>query len=110
MSDSPTALAIQLYYKKLALQDKWNEKRIKRLCGFLRITENELAALLGITEKTFFRQLASRRIFHSACILLTILEDFLIGEYVDDTIPNVLSGALKNGKPRHIKKVRMHTR
>lgn len=110
MSDSPSVLAIQIYYQKLGLQDKWNERRVKRLCGYLRITERELSALLGISEDTFFRQLASRRIFHPACILLTILEDFLIGEYVDDTIPNVLSGALKNGKSRHSKEVRLHAR
>ena len=102
-NESPAALAIQLHYQKLGLQNTWNERRVKRLCGFLRITEQELSALLGINEDTFFRQLASRRIYQPACILLTILEDFLIGEYVDDTIPNVLSGALKNGKSRYIK-------
>ena len=98
MSDSPSELAIRLHYEKLNLQDKWNEKRVKRLCGFLRITETELSALLGVKEETFFRQLASRRIYMPACILLTILENSAIGDYVSDTIPNVLSGAIKNGR------------
>jgi hypothetical protein len=98
---SPQGLSIELHYKRLNLQDKWNERRIKRLCGFLRITEEELAALLGINEDTFFRQLARRGIYMPACILLTILEDLAIGDYVDDTIPNVLSGALKNGRSKN---------
>jgi hypothetical protein len=95
---APSAIAIGVHYKRLDLQDKWNEKRIKRLCGFLRITEQELSALLGINEDTFFRQLARRGISMPACILLTILENQVIGDYVDDTIPDVLSGALKNGR------------
>lgn len=101
MSDSPSVLAIQIYYQKLGLQDKWNERRVKRLCGFLRITEQELSALLGINEDTFFRQLARRGISMPACILLTILENQVIGDFVNDTIPNVLSGALKNGRLRN---------
>ena len=95
---APSALAIEVHYKRLDLQDKWNERRIKRLCGFLRITEQELTALLGINEDTFFRQLARRRIYMPACILLTILENQVMGDFVNDTIPNVLSGALKNGR------------
>jgi hypothetical protein len=102
LARAPWGLAIELHYKRLNLQDKWNERRIKRLCGFLRITIEELAAILGINEKTFFNQLASRRIYMSACILLTILEHQAIGGYVDDTIPDVLSGALKrHGRPRN---------
>lgn len=95
---APTALAIEVHYKRLDLQDKWNERRVKRLCGFLRITEQEIAALLGVNEDTFFRQLARRGISMPACILLSILEDQVIGDFVNDTIPNVLSGALKNGR------------
>jgi hypothetical protein len=98
---APSAVAIEIHYKRLNLQDKWNERRVKRICGFLRITEQELAALLGINEDTFFRQLARRGISMPACILLTILEDQVIGDFVNDTIPNVLSGALKNGRLRH---------
>jgi len=98
---APSSVAIEVHYKRLDLQDKWNERRIKRLCGFLRITEQELVALLGINEDTFFRQLARRGISMPACILLTILENQVIGDYVDDTIPNVLSGALKNGRLRN---------
>jgi hypothetical protein len=100
MANSPASLCIETHYKRLNLQDKWNEKRIKRLCGFLRITEVELSALIGIKEETFFNQLARRGITMPACILLTLMEDFFIGEYVDDTIPNLMSGALKNGRPR----------
>lgn len=98
MSDSPSELAIRIHYETLNLQDLWNEKRVKRLCGFLSISQKELSALLGIVEDTFFRQLASRRISMPACILLTILENSAIGDFVTDTIPDVLSGAIKNGR------------
>ena len=97
---SPAALAIEIHYKRHDLKDKWNEKRIKRLCGFLRINEAELAALIGIPEKTFFNQLARRDIYMPACILLTMMEDFFMSNFVDDTIPNILSGALTHGRSK----------
>jgi len=98
---TPASLAIEIFYKSHNLKDKWNEKRVKRLCGFLRLSEEELASLIGIPVDTFYRQLSRRDIYLPACILLTIMEDFFLGEYVSDTIPNLLSGALKNGRLRH---------
>tara|TARA_B100001057_G_scaffold299438_1_gene299585 strand:+ start:777 stop:1088 length:312 start_codon:yes stop_codon:yes gene_type:complete len=98
--ETTASLAISLHIKSLNLKDKWNEKRIKRLCGFLRISEAELSALIGIPLETFTNQLARRNIYLPGCILLTLMEDFFIGDFVSDTIPNLLSGALKNGQPR----------
>ena len=100
--ETPVSLAIKLRYEKENLKDIWNERRINRLCGFLRINQTELSALIGITPQTFMNQLSRRDIHLSGCILLTLMEDFLIGDYVEDTIPNLLSGAIKNGKLRNI--------
>jgi len=104
---TPASLAVEIHYKKLDLQDKWNERRISRLCGFIRINRMELAALIGVPFQTFQRQLSRRKINFSACILLTILEHSIIGDYVDDTIPNVIMEPY--GKLRHTQEVRMHT-
>ena len=87
MSESPFALAVKLNYQKLDIQDKWNEKRVKRLCGYLRIDELELCTLLGMREETFLNQMAKRRITMPACILLTMLEDFLTVSYTHLTLP-----------------------
>jgi hypothetical protein len=103
---TPASLAVELHYRKLDLQDKWNERRITRLCGFIRINRVELAALIGVPFQTFERQISRRKVNFSACILLSILEHTIIGDYVDDTIPNVITESY--GKLKHTQEVRLH--
>ena len=56
---APSALAIEVHYKRLDLQDKWNERRIKRLCGFLPLTEQELGT--SWNKRGYFFQTTSKK-------------------------------------------------
>jgi len=89
-NSTSASIIIDAHYAKLGLQKLWNEKRVNRLCSYLRMTHSELASLIHMPGHAFRCQLQSVRPFSGpVCILLTILENQYMGDYAPDTISNI---------------------
>ncbi len=83
---SPTTLLIDAHYKTSKLNKIWNRNRIQRLLGFLKMTERELVTLLNTTRPAFRAAVNKGSITGPAALILTIIENSYLGEFVDDTI------------------------
>lgn len=84
---SPAGLAITQHYANLGVKKLWNQDRVKRLKNFMRVDDHFLAAMLNMPYAIYEKQLRDRNVITgSAALLLCIIEDFLMGEFVNDTV------------------------
>lgn len=73
---TPASTAIDLHYANLKLRDHWSFQRFDALCGMIRCAQVELASTIGMTHD---RLKGAHTIFYQAeCILLTLMESFLL--------------------------------
>ena len=64
------------------------QKRVQRLLGYLRMSEKELVALLNTTMSAF-KASWPREVFRTLALLLTVLEQTYMGDFVTDSVPNL---------------------
>jgi hypothetical protein len=83
--ETSASLLIECHYENLGLRKAWNQKRIERMCSFLRMTYTEIGALVGV--KNLDQKITkTRRLPLSVCILLTVIEKQYMGDYIPDSI------------------------
>lgn len=102
-SATTQSLAIDFHYRVLELNRIWTTDRFVRLCGFLGATKGELASLCGIQHTELKRYLERGSFPQPVCLLLTLLENFAMGDINPDPIEgqivptNILSGGKADG-------------
>jgi|11_taG_2_1085331.scaffolds.fasta_scaffold07657_2 hypothetical protein len=97
-SNTTASLIIDSHYAKLNIKERWNQERVERLCGFLRITLGELASLLGVSHGWWKTHIHStKNLSGPICILLTIIETHFMSEYTKDVVTNLFDF---NGKQK----------
>lgn len=63
---------------------KWDEDRVRRLCGYLEISISELAALCLVTELSMKKYIASSKFSGPVKLLLTQMERLFLRGAVSD--------------------------
>jgi len=87
-SETTASLLIKCHYESLGLRKIWNQQRVERMCSFLRMTYEEMGALIGIQELDS-KIVKTRKLPLSACILLTMLEKQYLGDFIPDAVDNL---------------------
>jgi predicted DNA-binding protein (UPF0251 family) len=92
LAEATTAsILIDTHYEKLNIQGRWNRTRVERLCGYLRITQAELASIVGVNHKNFRRFISKNRFPLTAGILLTLLETHYLSGLAPDIIDEIFN-------------------
>tara|TARA_R100000458_G_C8101066_1_gene127721 strand:+ start:287 stop:610 length:324 start_codon:yes stop_codon:yes gene_type:complete len=78
----PSEALVRNYHRKNV--PKWDAARIRRLCGFLEITEMELAALLLVPEASMKKYISSGKFAGPVKLLLTQIERLFLRGAVND--------------------------
>jgi DNA-binding transcriptional regulator YiaG len=86
---TPASTAIDLHYGRINLVKRWKRDRIERLCGYLKLSQNELASLMAVPHATFQKYTVAGRFPPPVCLLLTIMEGKYLNGIAPDVIPNV---------------------
>lgn len=88
-SDETTAsLLIRCHYASLGLPQVWTQKRLERMCSFLRMTYAEMGTLIGVKDLDL-KISKTRPLPMSACILLSVIEGQFMKNWVPDPIKNI---------------------
>ena len=96
---SPASLLIKTHYKHVRVNEIWDRNRVQRLLGYLRMSEKELVALLNTTMSAFKASYLRGSITGPCALLLTVLEQTYMGDFVRDSVPNLFDFY---GSSRHI--------
>jgi hypothetical protein len=86
---SPASLLITNHYRHVGVNDIWDRNRVQRLLGYLRMSEKELVALLNTTMSAFKACYLRGSISGPCALLLTVLEQTYMGDFVTDSVPNL---------------------
>jgi hypothetical protein len=79
----PAEVLVRNYHRKNI--PKWNADRVRRLCGFLDITESELAALMLVPLASWKKYLSSGKFAGPVKLMLTQMERLFLRGAVNDT-------------------------
>ena len=88
-TSTPASVLIDAHYERLGIVKRWDRKRLERLCGFLRVTEYEIASLIGVLHRDFGRLYPTGKLPLPAYLLLTILEKRYMSGFAPDVIHNL---------------------
>jgi hypothetical protein len=88
---SPASLLISTHYKHVRVNEIWDRNRVQRLLGYLRMSEKELVALLNTTMSSFKSSYLRGSITGPCALLLTVLEQNYMGDFVTDSVPNLFN-------------------
>lgn len=80
------SLLISSRYSKLKVRERWNKKRVDRMCKFLNITRYELEVLIGSKVE---RVDVGKKLNMSTCIILTLMEATYLSHYAKDVISDL---------------------
>ena len=90
-TSTPASTHIDIHYAKLDLRKRWDRSRIERLCGFLSISQSELASMIAVSHNRFEGFLKRGIMSGPAALLLTVMESrYLLGK-APDVIPNIFN-------------------
>ena len=103
---SPASLLITTHYKHVGVNEIWDRNRVQRLLGYLRMSEKELVSLLNTTMSAFKASYLRGSITGPCALLLTIMEQTYMGDFVTDSIPNLFDFY---GSSRYIREDRNYT-
>ena len=77
---------IDQHYEALGIKKIWDERRVKRMANFMRITRRDLASLINMPYNIFNQMILQGNISGPAALMLTIIENQVMGEFAPDTI------------------------
>ena len=100
---SPASLLITTHYKHVGVNEIWDRNRVQRLLGYLRMSEKELVALLNTTMSAFKACYLRGSISGPCALLLTVLEQTYMSDFVTDSVPNLFDFY---GSSRHLREDR----
>lgn len=90
-TSTPASTHIDIHYAKLDLRKRWDRSRIERLCGFLNISQSELASMIAVRHGSFEGYLKRGIMPGPAALLLTVMEShYLLGK-APDVISNIFN-------------------
>lgn len=82
------SLLISSRYSKLKIKERWDKRRVDRMCKFLNITRYELEVLIGSKVE---RVDIGKKLNMSTCIILTLLEATYLSHYAKDVISDLFN-------------------
>jgi hypothetical protein len=85
-SSTTAELLIKTRYARLEIQERWDKRRVERLCRYLYVTRAELEALVG---GKLCRVDEGKKVSLPICIILTLLESTYMRKFAPDTIDNI---------------------
>lgn len=88
------SVIIDTHYASLKIQDRWTRSRVERLCGYLRITQAELASVVGVRHSNFNAYIKRARVPMPIGLLLTLLES----HYLKGMAPDIIEGLFNYGR------------
>lgn len=74
---------IDLHYKELDLEGRWNQRRVDRLCSLISVTERELASMMMLTWKDFDTYYKEESFPGPVLLLLTLIENHSVQSLPD---------------------------
>jgi hypothetical protein len=83
---SPFSHLIDQHYESLGIKKMWDDRRVRRLVMFMRITNRDLASLVNMPYNIFNQMLANGNISGPAALFLTVIENQVMKEYTKDTV------------------------
>lgn len=98
-TSTPASELIDIHYEVLGVKKRWTRDRIERLCGFLKISQSELASMTLAGHKSFDTYIKKGSFPGPLAILLTILESRYLAGFAPDVITNLFDF---HGTPRRI--------
>ena len=82
-----TSAQVDLHYSQLGIQNIWDADRVLRLCGWLRITQYELASLIMFPH-TQMKFCLKRNYFPgSVCLLFSLIENQVMRDKINNPVP-----------------------
>jgi hypothetical protein len=88
--ETSASILIESHYASIGVRKIWNQKRVERMCSFLRMTYAELGALIGIKDLEI-KIHKTTPLPMSACILLSMFEKQYMGSFIPDPINNLFN-------------------
>jgi hypothetical protein len=98
-TSTPASELIDIHYEVLGVKRRWNRDRIERLCGYLKLSEAELASMVCATHQSFSGYITRNTFPGPVALLLTILETRYLTGKAPDIITNLFDF---HGTPRRI--------
>lgn len=86
--ETAASLLIKCHYANLGLPQIWTQKRLERMCSFLRMTYAEMGTLIGVKDLDL-KISKTRPLPMSACILLSVIEGQFMRNWVPDPIKDI---------------------
>ncbi len=80
------SLLIDLHYKEVGLLERWDTRRVERLCSILNVTWRELASMMMHDHVEMENNRKDGKFPGPICILMTLIENHAISEIVPDPI------------------------
>jgi hypothetical protein len=88
-SSTPASDLIDIHYETLGLRKLWNRDRIERLCGYLRLSQAELASMVAVGHIRFDGYIQRNFFPGPLALLLTMLETRYLKGLAADIITNL---------------------
>ena len=95
MVRADNSLLIDLHYKEIGLQDRWDLRRSDRLCSLLNVTWRELSSMMMVPHEDMEKYRDKSQFPGSVCILMTLIENYAASEEIPDPIEDPL--VFRNG-------------
>ena len=77
---------IFLHYKEVGLQDRWDTRRMDRLCSLIDVTWRELSSMMMCKHDKMEKYRSKDKFPGPVCILMTLIENYSVSETVPDPI------------------------
>ena len=99
-TSTPASTHIDIHYAKLELLKRWDRSRIERLCGYLKISQSELASMIAVSHNRFEGYLKRGIMAGPAALMLTVMESRYLSGKAPDVIPNIFNFHGTSGCPK----------
>lgn len=95
---TPGSIQADIHFRDLQLQETWDSKRVLRMCGWLQITEYELASMVMFPHDEM-KKCMKKGIFPGpVCILFSLVENHVMRESIVDPVPEDSSSLIPFSK------------
>ena len=97
-TSTPASQVIDAHYARKRINKVWDFARVERLCGFLKVTQYELASMLNLRHFIFDSMLRREpNLRGPTALLLSILE----ARYLEGYAPDIIKDIFNYGSPGH---------
>ena len=86
MVRADNSLLIDIHYKEVELAERWDTRRVDRLCSLINVTWRELASMMMFDHKEMEAARKAGKFPGPVCILMTLIENYALSDIVPDPI------------------------